>query len=567
MPPSQAPLSAHSATGRPEPAALLAEAFEREHAQHLDGETLQSLLESLLELYPNAPVGAMTPGGIILDMPASIPVGERPVLEGGMGFDHVSAADRAGLLETWDRVLAKGAASSLLHPPGLPETRMYALDLRELHGVVFGLYVLGEVAAPSAPETSESTKSVPRFATMRKDERGQIVQTDEALTQILGWSAEEMQGGRSLDFVHPDDYQAAIDNWIQMLAFPGPARRVRQRLRRRDESWVWFEITNNNLLADPDYGCVVSEMVDISEEMAAHELLDRLAEAVPVGLFQVDPNRRIVYTNDRLHEILGMQRVDTIEEQFASVRAEDRAAIAAALDGALEKGLPADVEVALLLAGEDELRFCTLSVRALSQHDGTNSGAIACVADVTDSARMREELERRATFDELTGCYNRAAIMRELEADLASASEDAGRAVMFIDVDGFKKVNDRHGHGVGDELLRTVARCLRGAVREDDLIGRLGGDEFLLLCPNIGGIAPAMGLARRLADAVRTESLQPSDGIGCRVSIGVAWSEGCRTTADALVDQADRAMYVSKREGAGQPKQASSEPEITARRV
>ena len=89
---------------------------------------------------------------------------------------------------------------------------------------------------------------------------------------------------------------------------------------------MWFEVTNNNLLNDPDYRCVVSEMVDISEEMAAQEreLLDRLAQAIPVGLFQVDAERRIVYTNERLHEILGVERADTVEAQLASVADADR---------------------------------------------------------------------------------------------------------------------------------------------------------------------------------------------------------------------------------------------------
>ena len=121
-----------------------------------------------------------------------------------------------------------------------------------------------------------------------------------------------MLGRRSLEFVHPDDHGLAIDNWMQMLAQPGPARRIRQRLLAKDGSWVWFEVTNHNLLADPEHGVVVCEMVDITEEMAAHEdlrareqLLDRLAETVPVGLMQLDAERQVVYTNDRLHEILG----------------------------------------------------------------------------------------------------------------------------------------------------------------------------------------------------------------------------------------------------------------------
>ena len=100
-----------------------------------------------------------------------------------------------------------------------------------------------------------------------------------------------MVGHRSIEFIHPDDHALAIDNWMEMLALPGPGRRVRLRHRRKDGSWVWFEVTNHNLLDDPDHGCVVCEIVDISEEMAAHEelrareqLLDRLAEAIPLGL-------------------------------------------------------------------------------------------------------------------------------------------------------------------------------------------------------------------------------------------------------------------------------------------
>ena len=104
-----------------------------------------------------------------------------------------------------------------------------------------------------------------------------------------------------------------------MLAVPGPARRIRLRHLRSDGSWMWLELTNHNLLHDPDYECMVSEIVDISEEMAAHELVDRLANAVPVGLLQVGRDRRVAYSNDRLHEILGVERTDDFDSLLARV--------------------------------------------------------------------------------------------------------------------------------------------------------------------------------------------------------------------------------------------------------
>ena len=298
---------------------------------------------------------------------------------------------------------------------------------------------------------------------------------------------------------------------------------------------------------------------DISDEIGAHEelrarehLLDRLAEAIPLGLFQVDAARNIVYTNDRLQEILGVEPKNTLPAQLATVVEADRLALERALDDALGEGLPADIDVELRLSG-GESRFCTINLRALSRDDGTTSGAIACVADVTDGARMRAELKRRATFDELTGCYNRAAIMRALEANVASGQRRAERAVMFVDLDRFKEVNDRHGHAAGDELLSTVAERLRNTLRSGDLVGRIGGDEFLVVCPEIGGPDQAMRLAERLAEALREDACAATGRIAHKVSIGVAWSDGPATEADELVAQADRAMYESKRKGTGRP--------------
>jgi diguanylate cyclase (GGDEF)-like protein/PAS domain S-box-containing protein len=539
--------------------------FERDRDDPIDAETLDSLLHSLLTRYPQAPVSAAGADGVRLAMPDSIPLQRNPVLESPSGLHLVVPGDRVRLLATWDRVLACGAARCLAHLTGDPGTTVAysGLDLRERHGVLLAVFTPVEAAeAFEAPdlEVREAERTLPRFSTMSKDERSFITKTDEAITQLLGWTAEELHGHRSIEFIHPDDHALALDNWMEMLASPGPGRRVRLRHRHRDHSWVWFEVTNHNLLDGPDHECVVSELVDISEEMAAQDqirareqLLDTLAEAIPLGLFQVDASREIIYTNDRLHEILGVEPTGTVETQLATVVQADRPELERALDEALESGAPADIEVELRLPLDSELRYCTINLRGLKADDGTVSGAIVCVADVTDSARMRNELAKRATFDELTGCYNRPSIMLALEADIAAGERQAERAVMFVDLDRFKQVNDQYGHAAGDELLRIVAERLRSVLRPGDLVGRIGGDEFLAVCPDIGGPEQAIALAQRLTSTLSGDVRLSAGSVSHHVSIGVAWSDSDATDADSLVAKADAAMYESKRRRTGEP--------------
>jgi diguanylate cyclase (GGDEF)-like protein/PAS domain S-box-containing protein len=529
-------------------------------------EAIETAFCALQERYPRAPIIAIAVTGLTVEMPDSVPRKNNPVLRGRSGLDGIPAEDHSTMFQAFERVLETGTADCVLHPPGYGEVMWYGFDLRERHGVIVALLEI-HVDPHSAPADVNSRDMVrmlrPRFATIRKDERALVISVAGAITEILGWNADEMVNHRSLDFIHPDDQALAVDSWMEMLAHPGPSRRIRQRVRRKDGDWAWFEVTNHNFLDDPDQRCVVSEMVDISDEMAAQEalrareqLLNRLAETVPVGLFQIDRQARIVYTNDRLHQILGVAPAATAQAQLAMVVSADRPALEQAIETVLEEGSHADIEVAYRHVEGEDLRFCTISLRALHHDDGTINGAIACVADVTDGARMREELTFRATFDELTGCHNRASIMAALEADIARDPRRVERAVMFVDLDRFKSVNDRHGHAAGDDLLRKVASLLHDSVRENDLVGRTGGDEFLVICPDVGGADRAMKLADRLARALRDGMREAPGDLTCTISIGVAWSSGNNASADLLVAAADEAMYESKRTRTGEPKLA-----------
>jgi len=194
-------------------------------------------------------------------------------------------------------------------------------------------------------------------------------------------------------------------------------------------------------------------------------------------------------------------------------------------------------------------------MRALTDDSGTPTGAIVTVADVTESVRMRRELEQRATFDELTRCYNRASILSMLERTLGEHAQGAaGTGVVFLDLDRFKDLNDRLGHAAGDAYLVDVARRLMASVRGGDVVGRLGGDEFLVVCSGVDSASEAEQIAQRIIDTFAETSVDlGSEHVTPRASVGVAWCQGAGVSADALVARADQAMYEAKRQRLGRP--------------
>src|SRR5262249_38114496 len=159
-----------------------------------------------------------------------------------------------------------------------------------------------------------------------------------------------------------------------------------------------------------------------------------------------------------------------------------------------------------------------------------------------------EELEYRAYHDSLTRLPNRTAFLERLDTALTNAqAHDACIAVMFIDVNSFKEVNDSFGHAVGDRLLDEVARRLGGAMRPGHVVARFGGDEFTVLLERVGEPDAAQSIAARLSDAVEGPMQAGSTSLSISVSIGCAVSTpDC--SADDLLREADLSMYVQKQE-------------------
>jgi diguanylate cyclase (GGDEF)-like protein/PAS domain S-box-containing protein len=396
---------------------------------------------------------------------------------------------------------------------------------------------------------------------MTRDANAKITSVDAGIVDILGWRSEQMVGSPSTGFIHPEDQPGAVAVWMEMIASPGSSFAWRGRYRTASGSWKWVETVNR--YDDTGDQTVESTMTEVSVERvgfaeelhARRQLLSRLSDALPVGVFQVDLNGRVTFTNERLHAIVGVPPVPTIEAQMANVVAADLPLLQDALVTVYAEKSIDDIEIRLHLPGDEVTpgepaeRVCLLSLRALTDSTGVVSGAVGCLSDVTDSVQLRRELEVRASVDALTSCLNRAATLELLDrtmGELRPAGE--GTAIVFIDLDRFKSTNDEHGHPAGDRVLVAAAACLRGAVREDDRIGRLGGDEFLAICPRVGSSAAALELADRIAAAMNATVDVGRGQVTVRASIGVAFTTESIDT-DTLIAQADSAMYESKRAG------------------
>ena len=176
----------------------------------------------------------------------------------------------------------------------------------------------------------------------------------------------------------------------------------------------------------------------------------------------------------------------------------------------------------------------------------TRFAALVIVALTVSKLRaVTEESEARASADPLTGLMNRRSLEEHLSLEVARSVRHASiLSVIYVDVDDFKSFNDRHGHAIGDDILRSVARCLGESLRATDLVGRVGGDEFVIVLPDTS--APG---AQRVGSEVLQRLAHESAAQGAHVSAGAITFEAPAQSADAAIARADSVMYDAKRSG------------------
>jgi diguanylate cyclase (GGDEF)-like protein/PAS domain S-box-containing protein len=191
-----------------------------------------------------------------------------------------------------------------------------------------------------------------------------------------------------------------------------------------------------------------------------------------------------------------------------------------------------------------------LRINQVTDEAGGTAGYVAIFSDITFRRRAEQELLRQATTDSLTGLANRQLFNRVLSSTIEQAvryQRDA--ALLFVDLDGFKAINDTAGHAVGDAVLREIAARLRGAVRISDEVARLGGDEFVVILPEVNSREATAAVAEKLLEEIARPLAAVSGAEPLTASIGVAMAPDDGDTPEALLRTADHAMYAAKRAG------------------
>ena len=226
--------------------------------------------------------------------------------------------------------------------------------------------------------------------------------------------------------------------------------------------------------------------------------------------------------------------------------ADDRPRISSQLREAMRTGGRATVQARAAATGR------WFELRADARRQGQDpAGLVVVVLDIRAHKAREAALAFDALHDPLTGLHNRVALIERTEQALTRLDRSPSvLAMAFIDLDRFKEVNDRHGHGVGDRVLMAVGRKLAGAVRPADTLARMGGDEFVVLCEGLDATREVFGVVQRLVTAVsRPISVSPSITVRLGATVGVAFAHGHRDIPSDLIDRADLAMYRAKEQG------------------
>jgi diguanylate cyclase (GGDEF)-like protein/PAS domain S-box-containing protein len=363
--------------------------------------------------------------------------------------------------------------------------------------------------------------------------------------------------------VHPSDRERA-------RAFdhsPGRAERssdIEYRMIAADGRQVWVS-KRDEIVHDEDGQALFSQgvIVDISAQRSAEEGLreqrdraERYLDLAGMVVLVIDTDGRVLLLNRAGHQLLGHPNGSLVGSDWFDVsvpegeREARRCAWRERLEGVRE---PEDNIEATVLTADGEPRLVRFHHTILRDDDGNITATMSSGVDVTDRRHAEEQIAHLAYHDPLTGLPNRALLHEHLGLALARARRnDQALALLYLDLDDFKLVNDSLGHGAGDELLRRVATELRARTRASDLLVRQGGDEFLVLLSDLdrqGAEAAAQAAAASLRGALTEPFRIAGAEFHVGTSIGISLYPRDADDADTLLKHADAAMYQAKAAG------------------
>jgi diguanylate cyclase (GGDEF)-like protein/PAS domain S-box-containing protein len=414
--------------------------------------------------------------------------------------------------------------------------------------------------------------SVVGIALARTD--GHYLEVNESFSRMFGYSREEISEIENISIHQPDEIGSRCLYLESLVSGKSGFRTIDQRFVRKDGNAFWISISTAPIYGE--YGEIESVICitqDINERKLAEERLQRILSELPIATLVVDAARRITYRSAKFEKLFGYTPNDVAalhdwlplafpEPTYLEQARKTGTEIVALSKRTGHASGPAELRVRCKDGSRKTIEFhyvdlldqgiwmmndvteqndMEASMRAINDHLMERLGEISA---------LQEQLRKQAMHDSLTGLFNRRYLDEMLERELARAKrEGPPLTVMMLDIDFFKKLNDAYGHQAGDEVLRRLADLLRKNSRAEDIPCRYGGEEFLLVLPNMGR-ADALSRAeqwRHEFEAMRIVFGQAT--MRSTVSIGIALFPEHGQTRDSLIESADKALYAAKHNG------------------
>ena len=387
-------------------------------------------------------------------------------------------------------------------------------------------------------------------------QNGKFVYVSELYQKITGYTDKELIGKNSLNNIHPDDRENVRDQAIKCLK------------KESFEPYEYKFIKNNNQLryiletVTPiiykGERATLGSFMDITERKRMEEALIQsegkyrnILENIQEGYFEVDLSGNFTFFNESMCRITGYPKeklTGTNYKQFSDE--ENSKKVFQVFNNVYKTGTPPEGFDWLIIRTDGTKRYIEASVSLQKDPLNKPNGFKGIIRDITERKLIEQELNHMATHDVLTGLPNRLMFSQLLNHAIQSAQRNKKQlAVLFIDLDRFKIINDSLGHEAGDRMLQEIANRFRQLLRSADIVGRLGGDEFIILIEDVNELSQVATLAHKIL----TTTIKPAVLMGeeCRVtaSIGISVYPTDGQDEQSLMKNADRAMYFAKEEG------------------
>ena len=388
------------------------------------------------------------------------------------------------------------------------------------------------------------------------DRAGRIIERNATASRLLG-SGLESDLGDALDATRWNVLRAdgstmpeAEFPWVQARASGREVRDVMMNLVQSGGS-TWLSASAMPI-EHPRYGQVIA-LVNITEKRLAEHGLELAASVFSharEGIMITDVLGNIVDVNASFSRITGYAREEVLGRNPRFLKS-----------GQQEPDFYTRMWKSLLNQGhwqgetwnrhkKGHLYAENINISAVRDGNGEIRNFVALFSDITTIKAHQQQLEQIAHYDALTGLPNRLLFAERLQQAIVRSQRRRDRlSVAYLDLDGFKQVNDQHGHDVGDQLLRVVAQRMRNALRESDIIARLGGDEFVIVLPELQSAEDCVPVLERILAAAATTVQVRDKALHVSASIGVAIFPEDGREGEQLVRQADQAMYAAKQAG------------------